>query len=180
MIGHIVYINILTAGKTAKDFQMKKDNFLILGMLAMVLALGLVFAGCNTVGSNELYDGPKTVQITGYNSSQGIIVGVMNLAESADSWPPAANAQPIDGQTITYPVLNWEKNSEGVREPWKGTGKFFIWIQCSPPKNDSSKDGSIYVYSVNGTNPAPVDIRDAVTTLEWSKFIWSKDYKSAG
>jgi hypothetical protein len=155
---------------------MKKDKFLILGILEMVLALGLVFAGCTTDGSDEPYNGPKTIKITGYDGSQGIIIGVMHLhPESADGWPPVANAQPIDGQAIICPVVNW-----GDGELWTGTGKFFIWIECSPPKNDSLKDGSIYVYSVDGTNPAPVDIKDAVTTLEWSKFIWSKDYNKAG
>jgi hypothetical protein len=54
-----VYINILTAGKTAKEFQMKKDKFLILEILAMTLALGLVFAGCTTDAGDTPYTGAK-------------------------------------------------------------------------------------------------------------------------
>jgi hypothetical protein len=31
-------------------------------------------------------------------------------------------------------------------------------------------------YSADGTNPTPVDIKDAVTTFEWSKFMWVSDW----
>jgi hypothetical protein len=59
---------------------------------------------------------------------------------------------------------------------WTGTGQFYIVIECRPPKKDPSKTGSNYVYSADGINPTPVDIKDAVTTLEWAKFIWLRDY----
>jgi hypothetical protein len=39
---------------------MKKDKFLILGMLAIVLTLALGFAGCDTDGSDEPYDVPES------------------------------------------------------------------------------------------------------------------------
>jgi hypothetical protein len=35
-------------GKPQRSFQMKKNKISVFGMLAMVLALGLVFAGCDT------------------------------------------------------------------------------------------------------------------------------------
>jgi len=49
-------------------------------------------------------------------------------------------------------------------------------FECNTPKNDPSKDGSHYVYSADGINPTPVDIKNGVTTLQWSKFIWYNDY----
>jgi hypothetical protein len=90
-------------------------------------------------------------------------------------WPPTAIApEAIDGQTITYRPGIWEGRWDNL-EPWTGTGKFFIVIECDPPKDDT-KDGSSYVYSADGTNATPVDIMDEVTTFEWSKFIWLQDY----
>jgi len=155
---------------------MKKGKFLILGMLALVLALDLVFVGCNN-GGGEPYDGPKTIKITGYNS-QGITAYNMEIYSEATGtagWPPAACAdQEINGQTITYAVVNWDDHW-GNPTPWTGTGKFFIVIECNPPK-DSSKDGAKYVYSADGTNATLVDIKDEITTLQWSKFIWLRDY----
>jgi hypothetical protein len=317
-IGHIVYINILTAGKTAKEFQMKKGRILILGMLATGLALGFVLSGCvsnspspsenettaewdwwtwvddgsqvtiqRSVDSNgvcaittggiaetdmwkaaggvdytgeaggsytyvfeawtssgereirvqygtepswfgrrfnitttrktytivgsglpkddeyalsfqcasqlgtffvkmvsislsPVQDGPpKTIKITGYSSQGGITAEYMYISPEStgrpDSWPPIASAeQVIDGQTITYTLGIWEDDWNDPK-PLTGTEKFFIVIEGSPPK-DPSKDGAKYVYSADGRNPTPVDIKDAVTTLEWSKFIWFADY----
>jgi hypothetical protein len=117
---------------------------------------------------------PKTIKITGYSPQGGIEdVGEMTIfSESTDpaGWPPAAKAYPpvINGQIITCSLM-------ANQEHWTGTGKFFILIECYPAK-DPSKDGSKYIYSVDGTNPTPVDIKNEVTTLEWSKFIWLTDY----
>ncbi|GHU79379.1 hypothetical protein FACS189462_5000 [Spirochaetia bacterium] len=122
---------------------------------------------------------PKTIKITGYRGS--ITAGNMDIfseQRGANVFPPAAGTRKaIDGQTITFTVINWTDRRENP-EPWTGTGKFFIIIYCSPPKEDATKDGSKYVYSVDGINPAPVDISDEVTVLEWAKFIWLEDFIS--
>jgi hypothetical protein len=150
-------------------------------MLIALLTLSLTLIGCPTddddSGGGEPYDGPKTIKITGYNSQDITAYDMEIYSESTgtDGWPPTAYAlEEINGQTITYKVVNWEDHWDNP-EPWTGTGKFFIVIECDPPK-DPSKDGSKYVYSVDGTNATPVDIKYEVTTLEWSKFIWSSDY----
>jgi hypothetical protein len=120
---------------------------------------------------------PKTIKITGYNSQDITVSDIEIFLESrgAGVWPPVAGAfVNIDGQTITVtPVNYWNTPNPG--EPWTGTGKFFIVIECRPP-HDPSKDGANYVYSADGINATPVDIKDEVTTLEWSKFIWLRDY----
>ncbi|GHU98236.1 hypothetical protein FACS189483_05980 [Spirochaetia bacterium] len=120
---------------------------------------------------------PKTIKITGYNLDSDIRVWPLQIfSDQSLSWPPAAQANvAIDGQTITCTVRNvndWGENPE----PWMRTGKFFIMLQCDRPKEDPEKDGSSYVYSVDGINPALVDIKDEVTVLEWAKFIWLYDY----
>ena len=155
---------------------MKKGKFMILGMLA----LGLVFAGCNTDSGGKTYEGSKTIKITGYNSQGGITVSEITIwpeSAGAENWPtpPTACGNPvINGQTITYTLVNWDDHW-GNPTSWIGTGKFFIVIECHPPK-DSSKDGAKYVYSADGTNATAVYIKDEVTTLQWSKFIWLNDY----
>jgi hypothetical protein len=126
---------------------------------------------------------PKTIKITGYDSQGGITANAIQIfseQEGFEIWPPDANAaEEIDGQTITYRPRIWTSNyrDDNVKPcPWTGTGKFFIVIDCDPPKNNPLQDGSIYVYSADGTNPTPVDIKAEVTTLEWAKFIWQRDY----
>ncbi|GHU70356.1 hypothetical protein FACS189450_04660 [Spirochaetia bacterium] len=121
---------------------------------------------------------PKTIKITGY--SGGITAQTMTLfSEQAGvaSWPPSAEAhEEIEGQTITYTVKYWAPGRD-TGPDWAGIGKFLIVIECRPPR-DATKDGSKYVYSVDGTNPTPVDISDEVTVLEWAKFIWLSDYNA--
>ncbi|MDR2178362.1 MAG: hypothetical protein LBP20_10045 [Treponema sp.] len=113
---------------------------------------------------------PKTITITGLQG--GDILAGLNIFAKLDQARNTAWAEEIDGQTITYALI---VGHDGIHHPWTGTGEFFIVIGCSPPR-DPSYDGSKYVYSEDGVNPAPVDIKDAVTTLEWSKFIWLEDY----
>jgi hypothetical protein len=167
-------------GKYRKGvLQMKKNCFC--GMFATVLALGLVLVGCPTTGSTEPYTGPKTIKITGYNSKVvtsfreieiwSLDQGIQGIDNWESQFPVAAQKElKIDGQTITCEMLD----SADWSEYWTGTGKFYIQFQCYPPK-DSSYNVSHYVYSEDGKNPTPVDIKGAVTTLEWSKFIWFKD-----
>jgi hypothetical protein len=159
---------------------MKKDNFFVLGMLAMVLALGLAFVGCdNGGGGDEPYDGPKTIKITGFNLDIPVTTNhktgesakflYVSVREPVDNGPRIANGQVKNpsGQDITFELF---ENSES----WTGTGSYFILLE-GPPK-DSGRDGGRYWYSVNGVDPAPVDIKDAVTTLDFSDFVYTGDY----
>jgi predicted small secreted protein len=164
---------------------MRKKNVLVVsGMPAAVLALGFAFAGCDTTtGGGEPYNGPKTIKITGYNKAGGVTVPDDGQLSVYTAYPfgeenrIARDSSPeFNGQTITYTMVNEEDHSNNPT-PWTGTGKFYIEIECRPPKADQSKTGSKYVYSVDGKNPTPVNIKNAVTTLEWAKFIWLKDYK---
>jgi hypothetical protein len=130
----------------------------------------------------------KSITITGYTAqdnedNQSITARPMFLhseSEGLDRWPSAAYAvEDINGQTITYPLAVWDyPDWDDPQSPrWTGTGKFFIIIECDPPKHPGpGHDGSNYVYSEDGHNPTPVDIKSAETTLPWSKFIWLRDY----
>jgi hypothetical protein len=171
---------------------MKKNSFLILGMLAMVLTFGIVAIGCVSTdngsgkpvedtggGENEPSSVPKTIKIIDSNESQGItaqdIMLIFSESAGPEVWPPFAIAGKDEQTNIYYVVKfdgNWDWWDIGT---WTGTGKFYVVMQTTPPK-DSSKDGANYVYSEDGTSPSLVDIRDAVTTLELSKFIWLNDF----
>jgi hypothetical protein len=153
--------------------EMKNKCFFGFGVL---FVFWFLLTGCPTDGSDEPYTGPKTIKITGY-SSQGITANDMEiyLESTGIVHPPTAEAEgEINGQIITYSLTNWKPGGNTTGEPWAGMGKSFIVIACDPPK-DTSKDGAKYVYSEDGKNATPVDIKDAVTTLEWSKFIWLMD-----
>jgi hypothetical protein len=173
---------------------MRNNKFSVLGMLAMVLTLGLGFAGCDTDGSDEPYTGQKTIKITGYSSGSGFVGGgemiIFSELPGLDDWQPTAvkrwkleDGELTDGHTYTYALVKWHRHTSqedwdaywANPDPWTGTGKFYILIDCANPKNDLEKDGSHYVYSEDGKNPTAVDIKNAVTTLEFSKFIWFRD-----
>ncbi|GHV03270.1 hypothetical protein FACS189485_06000 [Spirochaetia bacterium] len=130
----------------------------------------------------KAYSGPlKTVKINGYSSSQGITT-VYQLAlfqeapAAKDDHPASARAgSDINGQTITYTLVNGEDGWRDDPVPFTGTGKFYIQLHVAPAKNDKSLSGARYFYSADGINPTPVDIMDEATVLEWSKFIWFED-----
>ncbi|MDR0551414.1 MAG: hypothetical protein LBG72_05300, partial [Spirochaetaceae bacterium] len=68
-------------------------------------------------------------------------------------------------------VLSKDDKSQ-TENAWTGTGSYYIrtgWWDVN-----SGKD-TYHTYSVNGV-PAPVDINAAVTTLQWSDFVWFRDY----
>jgi hypothetical protein len=174
-----------------KEKKMAKKRFFF-GTLATVLVLGLVFAGCTTTtnSNGKLDNNPRTIKITGFNL-EGIRPLVMHLkpeSEGLFSDPVVAADPEIDGTTLSYKLAEygpeWERASpNGPRDdkPWTGTGKFVLGIILSPSPNDPSKNASFYFYSAvdtleDGTNPATaVDIKDTVTTLEWSKFYCAWD-----
>jgi hypothetical protein len=146
----------------------------------MLLALGFAFAGCATdTDGGEPYDGPKSIKITGYDtSSQGTGAQEITLfteSQGINNWPPSATAYgKPNGQIFILVLTVWDSDWDNPNYPYTDTGKFFVVIEGSP--KDPGRDGGKYAYSVDGTNPALVDIKDAVTTLEWSKFIWHSDY----
>ena len=159
---------------------MKKNKFSVLGMLVILLALGFVFVGCVTdQNGNGGGDVPKAIKFIG-NFPQGITGEALYLFPSStrpDSWPPVAIGGGVNSEgnlrlVKWYPNMDWSK-----REDWTETGRFYILMQCQPPK-DPSKDGSNFVYSEDGENPTLVDINDAVTTIDNSKFIWLNDFTS--
>jgi len=148
----------------------------VLGMLVIVLALSLVFLGCITTSNNvsdQQNNEPKTIRITGFDGSQGTLL-ISESANPSGWWPPFGYGGYDDNANV-YRIVEWIGRWDWWElNAWMGTGKFYIIIQYGPAR-DPSKDGANYVYSEDGINPALVEIKDALTILEWSKFIWLFD-----
>jgi hypothetical protein len=167
---------------------MENNKFFVLGMLA----LGLVLAGCPTDGGDESYTGPKTIKITGFNQEGYTKLVVFVFETPQFSWPPVVECwAAINGTDITVdlyvaddPWEVFEGNASG--EPWAGSGKYYLWIQLDDDSGRPPPRRPVYLYAVDGTTPvseeaeadydpegiAPIYIKEAVTTLEWSKFVY--------
>ena len=146
---------------------MKKGKILILGMLVVALPLGLVFTGCGDGTGNEP---PKTIKVTGFDYPDEVIEHWMDIFSewNPEEWSPVAGAAgDVDGQTIIYPVWYWD-----TLEFWTGYGNFYIVISFSL----SEDGGKQYVYSLDGKNPGIFNIKNEVTSLKWSDFIWINDF----
>jgi len=151
---------------------MKKGRFFVLGMLALALAL----SGCDT-GGDEPNNEPKTIVITGFSLQGKTDIKVyqvssiyeMDLGNDTTVYGGA-------GPDLTGDIAIERYNKDG--KPWTGTGKYYIYLQVSPANGGKGRSG--YFYSSDGKNPAQVNIKDKVTKLEWSKFVYFREDSNAG
>jgi hypothetical protein len=154
---------------------MKKNSFLVLGMLAMVLTFGFVLSGCATAKAPAAAvpadDGvEKTIFITGFDlPAAGIKQIKVDLTgdwvDEQDWWIIPANCvAKAEGQTLT--AWLWRPNVDGER--WTGTGKYGINIYLI------SESGPVKTYRYGyHTGNEWVTIKDAETTLNWSDFVFA-------
>jgi hypothetical protein len=156
---------------------MKKNN--VFGILATVLALGLVLAGCATsTGGNGGDEGvPKTIIITGFNLPlEG--KGKINV-ELTGNWDDenteftvhARGLAELNGQTLTCQL----HEDFGDTPHWTGTGEYGVNIRISPP-SDTPEGTEFYRYhnsKLPDENDVRISIKDAETTLEWSSFKYA-------
>jgi hypothetical protein len=180
---------------------MNKNKFSVLGMFALVLALDFAFVGCdNGTDGGEPYDGPKTIKITGFNVADAKQLLIFFTNKPSFSYPPVAGGRTAWsedglGSDITIELKDGTDQADG--ETWTGTGKYYIWIQVALP---SPEKRSVYLYTVDGItkvpvtdenlyhaynmdgvdNAASIDIRDAVTTLNFTKFVYRGKDETAG
>jgi len=80
------------------------------------------------------------------------------------------------GSNLTGDIAIERYNRDG--KPWTGTGKYYIYLQVSPANGGKGRSG--YFYSSDGKNPTQVDIKNKVTKLEWSKFVYFREDSNAG
>jgi hypothetical protein len=155
---------------------MTKNSFSVLEMLAMVLAFGFVFAGCAIDGGGEPYDGPKSIKIIGFNLQEKEALHFSLRDEVSKEVVATTQVDNPTGPTITFDLIDWSIYSTDweTKEPWTGIGKYWIEIEVNP---GNTLGGARYFYSVDGTNPALIDIKDAETTVNFSNnIVYEEDY----
>jgi hypothetical protein len=137
-----------------------------------------------STGSTGSYTGPKSIKIAGFNvvipETTDHKTGVKGrylfiyVTEINNPTEGAYHNGGAKGQVIN-PSGNITFELSQNDQPWTGTGSYFILLD-GPPKKDFTKDGGSYFYSVDGINPTKIDIKSAVTTLNWSNFVWFRDF----
>lgn len=137
--------------------------------------------GHNMKGGNLVYDEPKIILITGFtykdpqdsqNYPQDVNFGWLAIAPDPgdlDNQTVAHGIPETEGQTRAFTLISMvDRRSIG---PYTGTGEYFVVFFSFTPR-DSNRWFARYVYSEDGQNPTLVDMKNQVTTLEWSKFIF--------
>jgi hypothetical protein len=156
---------------------MKKDNFSVLGMLAMVLTFGFILSGCATgkAPTTEVSTAdrvPKTIIITGFDLP---MEGIKEIAvQLAEDWSDEQNTwiisvkgvAQLNGQTATAELWHDAGKGDDNWERWTGTGEYGVVIHIYPSAGKTVKE---YHGGVN--------IKDAETTLEWSNFEFGWDWE---
>jgi hypothetical protein len=188
--------------KKGRFLKMKNKWFVGIGVF---LVMGLVLAGCKTDGNNELNTDPKSIKIIGFNLT-GYEKFFVFVSETPQlNWSSKRHFESrtnISGPEITVELApTFYDESEGkvkVGEPWTGSGKYYLWIQIDEPWVDGKNPAPgrpVYFYAVHGTSSisdgvevdysnangiAPIYIEEAVTILEFSKFVYRGHDSTAG
>jgi hypothetical protein len=137
----------------------------------LMLLFGLILAGCLTDNSgSELHTGPKTIVITGFNLN--VTKGIECVIRWELDGPAIARLyrgiQGFPGSVVSMELIDMDTTTasgthpENGEQPWTGTGNYFISF---------NPDNVNYFYSADGTNIKRFYINDAVTTLDWAKFV---------
>jgi hypothetical protein len=165
---------------------MKTKRFFLFGLPAVLLALGLVLAGCDTGSSSDDDDPPppgddgvaKSVTITGINAD-GLITG----PDAVGVWLIAEI--PTDGMP-TPVALEYEAVSEGTlsadltvpngmnasNTKWTGTGSYYVLLVPVTYAGGGNLDfNNGYAYVGDGNAPAKAAFNEAAVTLAFTKFV---------
>ena len=139
---------------------MKRFSFL-LAMLALVLALGLAFVGCNSDTENT---DPKTLTITGVTGVSSARLIFMLYAAEEGVGPTAGMNGSVNG-TMTGQLYNTSGNgfTSSPGNEWTGTGEYFIAVW-------ESSSGSFSGYPKYRT-PTRIKFDKTTTTVPWSQFV---------
>jgi hypothetical protein len=147
---------------------MKKNNFYVLGLLAMVLAFGFVFVGCDTgdTGTDDKNTDPKSIKITGIVNPSNTKENV-EISLSAGNWSQqvAQGDSDIVNQTLVVDLYSVDAQNDRTQNRWTGNGEWYIRILFW----DDTVDKKGYDYLLK--NQQKYNIKDAVTELSFSDFV---------
>jgi hypothetical protein len=159
---------------------MKKNNFSVPGILATVLIFGFVLSGCATGKNGNPDNVSKSIKIIGItltdaetNGHGSVLICKEYKNEGNLGAAGVIVAREAGSAIITNGELLFElKVSDGwnvTNEPWTGSGKYAICLQIAGTGGWDDNDFHRYWWTKDGEY-AKYDIKDALTTLEFSQF----------
>jgi hypothetical protein len=164
--------SISTAGKTAgvqgtqRSCLMKTKRFFLFGLLAVLLALGLVLAGC---GDDEDDPVAKSVTITGipdnaFTGASSVSVWLIADMTEENSSPVALRSGNISEGTLTVALTVPTNGTYESNTRWTGSGSYYVGLLPIINGSISSDDAYVYV-GEGGQAPAQVAFADATATV---------------
>jgi hypothetical protein len=163
------------------------------------LVFGLVLAGCASTGSAndtvavatndtaavvidavEVSGEPKSIKITGITVTDTNGEGAVRIFNE-QKWGDSVAREVIHTGLITDGVLSLDLNVSIGRQasdkPWTGSGKYYICLQIAGDDGWADAGGHHYRYWwVKDGEVAKYDIKDAVTTLNFSEFVYDGEF----
>jgi len=138
-----------------------KKTFKILGIIALVVAIGFSMTACSDGSSTTSYPQPKQfIDVTGIPSAYNGMIGALRLKyPDTDKIIVYSTEEKISENSTTFPLFNW--NDE---KPWEGSGNFSITIIIF--RNSTDAAAGTYIYA--GVIGANTNIYGTTTTLPWS------------
>jgi predicted small secreted protein len=178
---------------------MKNKFGLIFGMLALVLALSLVFGSCATAsgggdldrGGNVANTDPKTIKITGLAWPENgwmwvyLSEGPQLFSSSHFSGSKGISSSDLEITVDFYRSYDISTDQEMYDITFTGSGKYYVWVQIWTESIEQGRQ--VFFYAVDGGSSVPlgqdvnynntdgitpIDIKETVTTLDWSRFVY--------
>jgi len=136
-----------------------KKAFKILGIIALVAAIGFSLAACK-----EEEDAPVSniITITGIPSIYIGKVGGLMLSKPTSANYPVYSIETINETTFSFSMKDWIHDSR----PWDGSGSYGVNIFIFDDI-EAAREGR-YIYA--GVKPGDTSINSKNTTLFWSSF----------
>jgi hypothetical protein len=161
--------------------EMKNKRFFVFPAMA-ALAIGIVAAGCasnSSSNTNEPSPGnnePKSIKITGItfadtNGEAGVqIFDAPEFGGNSVAREEYGTVHIDNGELLAD--LKVSDGGDSTDTPWTGSGKYYICLLFAGTDGwaDDGGDTHFFWWAKDG-EAAQYDIRDTVTTLEFSQFI---------
>jgi len=145
-----------------------KNIFKFPVLIAIAAVIAFSMSACNQDPGND--DVPKSLVITGITgtdvpSNGKVAVGIAEVSGKGKSNLVAYSEVNVSS-TVDIPLISAKRQGE----QYTGTGKYYIILVFDNNTEDTSDDVN-FVYSNGTTTALMYNITEAVTTLEFSKFI---------
>jgi len=134
--------------------------FKILGIFALVAAIGFSMAACKGDSDDNYSDPPRQfIEVTGIPSAYSNMVGALRLKSSGVD-TAYSTEEKIDVNSTIFPLFNWANE-----RPWEGSGDFSITIYIFQ-NIEAAGNGQVYARRIIDNT----SISEGTTTIAWSSF----------